>query len=110
MTARAPGKTVLIPLVLVMALVVMYLALHAGAVSFSGNHGRDTAPVAAPASTQGGATNANQASSGSAAEAPSTGAGHSSGTATSGGPEDAGPDVVKQGSGGGVCSPKICRP
>src|SRR5256885_16445299 len=93
MTARAPGKIAFIPLVLVMALVVFYLALHAGAFSISANHGRGTAPVAAPAATQGGATNANQAPSGSGADVPSTSAGHSSGTVTSGGPEDAGPDA-----------------
>src|SRR5438445_8960174 len=72
MTARAPGKIAIIPLVLALALVVVYLALHAGAVSISGNHGRDAAPAAAPASTQGGATNANEASSGSGADGPST--------------------------------------
>ena len=121
MSARAPGKVALtVPVILLVALLAVYLALHSAAFSISGSHPANAGPAAAPASVQGGTTSSNQqppgsatvnqSSSGAGAQAPATGAGYPSGPVVSGGPEDAGPDVVTQRSGSRVCAPKICRP
>lgn len=121
MSARAPGKVVLtVPVILLVALVALYLALHGAAWSMSRAHPANIGPAVAPASVPSGATTANQPKPGSAtvnqsssaagAQSPATGAGNTSGTVAPRGPEDAGPDIVSQRYGSKVCAPKICRP
>jgi hypothetical protein len=120
LSARAPGKLALgVPVILFVALMALYLALHGGPSSIPASH---SGPAVVPASVQGGENRANQPSAGSAttnqsssgaeaqSQAPATRAGQAPKTVVSGRPEDAGPDVVKQGSGSSqqVCAPKLC--
>jgi len=122
MTARKPVVLGLgVPLMLLAALVVLFIASQTGTLSSLGYRGLGSAPAAPPANgghstvtqpSTGSGSQVSQSASNSGSQTSTTTPGNPPAAVKSGGAEDAGPDVVGQAPTGksSVCAPKLCRP